>query len=345
MLKRLSARERLEQLAVTWEPIIRAAWVEAIEGIRSDIILRQIVERLERQDIDGAIRALNLDEAAFRPFTKALAEAFEGGGVSTVEGMPALRDPEGHRVLIRFNAQAPSAEQYVRNHSSTLIRAITDDQVESARVVLTAGLQRGDNPTRVALDLVGRKSKATGRREGGILGLTGKQAEYVEVARQRLLSGDPDEMRRLLELKRRDKRFDRALLKLIKDEKAPDQAFVNRWIGRLNDSYLKLRGDTISRTETMTALNRGQIEAYEQAIASGAVDESLLTKKWIATMDGRTRDTHSLLNGKSVGFRETFQSAFGAQIAYPGDPSAPASERINCRCTMLVKIDHFRGLE
>lgn len=288
------------------------------------------MERLERNDIDGAIRALNLDEAAFRPLTKALAEAFEGGGVSTVDGMPALRDPDGHRILIRFDARAPRAEQYVRDHSSTLVKAITDDQREGARIALTNGLQRGDNPTRVALDLVGRRNKATGRREGGLLGITSKQAEYVETARQRLLSGDPDEISKVLELNRRDKRFDKSLRKMIAEGKAPDRAFVNRWIGRLNDNYLKLRGDTIARTETMTALNRGQIEAYEQAIASGAVDESLLTKKWIATLDGRTRDTHSLLNGKSVGFREKFQSAFGGQIAYPGDPEAPASERINC---------------
>jgi hypothetical protein len=31
-------------------------------------------------------------------------------------------------------------------------------------------------------------------------------------------------------------------------------------------------------------------------------------------------------------------------LEYPHDPNAPAAERINCRCTMLVKIDYLRGL-
>jgi hypothetical protein len=70
MLKRLSPRERFEQLVSTYEPMLRSAFIEAIDDIRSNIVLRRIVERLERQDIAGAIRAMNLDDAAFRPWTR-----------------------------------------------------------------------------------------------------------------------------------------------------------------------------------------------------------------------------------------------------------------------------------
>ena len=345
MLKRLTPREKLEQLAATWEPVLRRAWQEAIEAVKSAVVLARIIERLERRDIDGAIHALDLDPAFFRPLDKALLDTFEGGGVATVEGMPVLRDPDGHRIAIGFNVRAPEAEAWLREHSSGLVREITADQLETARVTLTAGMERGSNPRHVALDLVGRKNRATGQRQGGSIGLTSTQAGQVENARQRLLSGDPAQIRKLLELKSRDKRFDKALRKLAEEGGTPDQSFVSKWTGQYADRLLKLRGEVIARTEAITALNRAQIAAYEQAIAKGAVDAQAVTKTWMATMDGRTRDTHMLLNGKAVGFREKFQSFSGAQLEYPGDPNAPASERINCRCTMLLKIDHLRGIK
>jgi len=47
MLKRLSPRERFEQLISTFEPVLRAAFMEAIDDIRSNIVLRCSIERLE----------------------------------------------------------------------------------------------------------------------------------------------------------------------------------------------------------------------------------------------------------------------------------------------------------
>lgn len=57
MLKRLSPRERFEQLVSTCEPLLRIAFIEAIDDIRSNIVLRRVVERMERGDINGAVAA------------------------------------------------------------------------------------------------------------------------------------------------------------------------------------------------------------------------------------------------------------------------------------------------
>jgi hypothetical protein len=46
MLKRLTARERLEALASIWEPILSLARNEAIEGIKSALVFKCIVKRL-----------------------------------------------------------------------------------------------------------------------------------------------------------------------------------------------------------------------------------------------------------------------------------------------------------
>jgi hypothetical protein len=83
MLKRLSAREKFEQLIADFEPLLRNAFMESVADIKSNLQIKRIVERLERNDIAGAIEALYLDPAAFRPLDRAIAQAFEGGGVST----------------------------------------------------------------------------------------------------------------------------------------------------------------------------------------------------------------------------------------------------------------------
>ncbi|MCX8570732.1 hypothetical protein [Aminobacter sp. MET-1] len=61
MLVSLTPRQRLEILANPLEPLLRAAFMEAIEDIRSHGVLRRILERLERDDIAGALDGMNLE--------------------------------------------------------------------------------------------------------------------------------------------------------------------------------------------------------------------------------------------------------------------------------------------
>lgn len=345
MLKRLTSRELLELLSATWETTIRLAWIEAVNSIRSGIVLKRIVERLERGDLPGAIRALNLDESAYSPLSEALRQAYNAGGVATVDQMPALRDPEGYRLVVRFDMRNPEAETWLRDHSSTLITRIHQDQVVAIRESLSAGLERGDNPTRTALNVVGRVNRATGRREGGVIGLTSQQARYVQSATQELLSGDPEALRHYLTRERRDKRFDKTVLKAIAEEKSLPIETVNRITGRYSDGLLKLRGDMIARTETMAALNASQVAAYRQAIGEGKIDAQAVVKVWHSARDDRVRYSHSRLNGQRVGINGRFTSPYGSQLEYPGDPKAPTFETVGCRCWMQVRVDHLAGLE
>lgn len=350
MLVRLTPRQRFEILVGQYEPMLRAAFIEAIDDIRSNIVLRRVVERLERGDINGAVKAMNLDPAAFRPLDEAIRQAFNGGGIATVEQMPVLRDPEGHRFVIRFDVRNIEAENWLRQHSTTLVTNIIADQQEGIRTALTEGLARGDNPTRTALDVVGRLNRVTGRREGGILGLTSQQAGYVASMRERLLSGDPEEMRKVLAMTRRDKRFDRTILAAIRDGKAIPADMVARITGRYSDSLLLLRGETIARFETMASLGQAQEAGYEQAIAKGVVRADQIEGTWHSADDKRVRTTHGDhggMNGQKVGWKQPFVSPSGARLMFPCDTSqgAGASEVCNCRCWRELKINFFAGLK
>ncbi|RWE96466.1 head morphogenesis protein [Mesorhizobium sp.] len=339
MLKRLSPLERFEQLVATYEPMLRAAFIEAIDDIRSNIVLRRVVERLERGDINGAIAAMNLDEAAFRPLDEAIRQAFNGGGVATVEGMPTLRDPSGHRVVVRWDARNLAAEQWLRDHSSQLIINIVADQQNSIRVALSEGLARGDNPTRTALNVVGRVNAVTTRREGGVIGLTTAQSEYVARARQELLTGEPDQLKRYLERSRRDKRFDRTVTAAVRDGKSIPLEFVNRIVGRYSDNLLKLRADTIGLHETFAALGASKDIAFRQQIERGNIRADLVTKTWKHTPQEKPRMQHVAMQGQKVQFDQPFIAPDGTEIPYPHAPGVPARHTLGCKCFCEYKID------
>lgn len=339
MLKRLSPRERLELLVADLTPLLRAAFMEAIDDIRSNIVLRRIIERLERGDIAGALDAMNLDQAAFRPFEEAIRQAFNGGGVSAIEQMPTLRDPNGHQIVIRWDARNLAAEEWLRDHSTTLVSNIIADQQSAIRTALSEGLARGDNPTKTALGIVGRVNRATGKREGGILGLTAQQAAYVDRARQELLSGDPAAMRNYLERTRRDKRFDRTVLKALKDGKPLPAEAVDRITSRYADGLLKLRADTIALQETFQALGSSRDIAYRQQIEAGRVQGQHITKTWRHTPQEHPRAQHVAMHGQTVPFDQSFTAPDGTLIRYPHAPGTPSRHTIGCKCFAEYRID------
>lgn len=89
----------------------------------------------------------------------------------------------------------------------------------------------------------------------------------------------------------------------------------------------------LSRREKFQAagvLNNAVLHAAEQA-----EDAAELQKTWIATLDGKTRPTHWAADGQRVALAGAF-TVGGEQLAFPGDPTASAAERMNCRCRMGV---------
>lgn len=330
-----------DELLATYEPRLAAAFREAVDDIKSSIILARVVERLERGDVNGAIEAMQLEPEAFSALEIALQEAFNAGGSNFVGELPKVMDPQGNRVIWRFGVRNPVAEAILRDLSSTMVTHITEDQRQGVRQALEQGLARGANPRATALDVIGRQNRVTGRREGGVIGLTRYQIEFIDRARGNLASGDPELMKKYFELKTRDKRFDRTVSAAIREGKPVAGEALTRIIGRLNDKNLLLRGEMLARTETMMALGSARDEAMRQQIESGKVQAQDVTKIWRSAGDSRVRHTHRVLNGKGVGIDETFQSPSGALLRYPGDPRAPIMETSGCRCRLEYKIDYI----
>lgn len=319
---------------------IRQAFLDAIYAARNRAQVNAIAEALARGDIDAVIRALALDPTVFRVLEQAIEQAFEVGGNWQIDRLLPRTTTTGARVDILFNVRNFAAESWLRSHSSTLIREITDDIRTATRNFLTAGMEAGANPKTVALDLVGRLNRVSGKREGGVLGLTSAQEQWIRNYEAELR--DPERLAQALARSLRDKRFDGAIRAAIKEGRGLDAQMVSRAIQSYRNKALKLRGDTIGRTEAMASLHQSSYEAMQQAISAGQVDRDLVTGKWKTAKDWRVRDTHRALEGREVPFGDAFVTPRGNRLRFPGDPAGGAAETINCRCTLQYRIDYFR---
>lgn len=331
---------RFDDLFAKYEPVIRDAFLAAIDDVTSNAQVGVIISALERRDIEAAIEALHLDQPAFDGFQTAIANAYSEGGASTVSGLGALRDPQGARFVLRFDARNPRAETWLKSNSSNLVTRIIDEQKSSLRGALLEGLSAGRNPRSTALDIVGRLDKATGKRVGGLVGLSAVQERAVAKARQELSTGD---YAAYLTRARRDKRFDKTIAAAAKAQKALTEEQIGKMIGRYSDSLLLLRGETIARTETLASLHESQDEAMQQLVSTGKVQANQIRRVWNATKDKRTRPDHAAAHGQSVGLNELFDIG-GKPMRYPGDPAGGPENVINCRCAVVMRIDWLSNI-
>jgi len=82
------------------------------------------------------------------------------------------------------------------------------------------------------------------------------------------------------------------------------------------------RAERIARTESLRAINRGSHQVYMES-------DNVTHKQWNTTMDGKERESHGIINGEVVRVNEPFSNG----LMYPLDPTGPAYEVVNCRCT------------
>lgn len=93
-----------------------------------------------------------------------------------------------------------------------------------------------------------------------------------------------------------------------------------------------------ARTAVTGAQNAGRMDSYFAAEKMGIK----CRKEWMATLDGRTRHSHAMLDGEVVDNDKKFSNG----CRFPGDPQGRPEEIYNCRCTLvsvIAGIDTSRG--
>ena len=351
-------RAQLDQIVANQERAVRRAFFEAIAALRDEVRLTDLVAAIEAGDTDRALAVLNITPATFAPLAAAGTTAYTIGGTTgaaQIGRVPA--SPGGPVVAFRFGGRSPRAERWAADVSSRRIVEIVEDQRALARSVITSGLTAGRNPRGVALDIVGRIDRATKRRTGGFIGLTDQQAGWVRDMRASLSGADvgiltrpdgttdkkfwlDDRGRLQSTYSLRDKRLDPAIASAIRDGKPLTQAQIDTAITRMQARALRYRGETIARTEAITALRAGQLESMMEAQEQAGFTAQEAQKVWDDTGDGATRPSHRHADGQKVSIEQPF-TVGGYRLMYPGDSrmGAPAEETINCRCAVRYEVD------
>ena len=100
--------------------------------------------------------------------------------------------------------------------------------------------------------------------------------------------------------------------------------------------------ETIARTETIGALTEGSLMGAKAAADTG-ID---VKKQWLATFDGRERETHARAHDRYQASPIPLDASFsvgGVDFTSPANPTggrtrASAAETINCRCAMTYVV-------
>lgn len=392
--------EDLQQLLDALEPALAAAFLAAIVLLRTHVDYTALVQALEANDIDAAIEALNIDRGAFSGYviekqagfakagetasialTKQRAEAFRApkgpslrmpdaptapGGTGGPRQPPSLSldGPTPTNIIFRFDMTNPRAEAAIRTEAASRVQSYVQEQIDAARKVIGDGFQRGEGPQSIATDIAGRINPVTKRRDGGIIGLSDPQVGYVDNMRSRLLSGDPDEMMKVLGSfdkdgkwkpgtgqTLRDRRYDAKIKRAIRDVAAgkPNpltRELVDEMTAKYSDRLLKKRAEDVARTETAQGVMAARAEATRQALAKADLDDDAVVKTW-RHLGGlhHARDWHVAMNGKSVtGIDAVFFMPDGSLMKHSHDPEGGAKNNVACRCSTDFDVDWSAGL-
>lgn len=302
------------------ESQLQREFQKAVRDISSGVRYGALRDAIANGDYLAALQAVDIDDAAFDRLRAMILQTYAEGGVSAITG---TRWP----VTTRWNSATAESEYFARNVVGRNITKITNDMRDAVRWTMGDGLAFGRSNNRIALDIVGRIG-ASGRREGGIVGLNEGRARWVADYRKKLESGAAIDNRLVTASERR---------LIDKGNLTPQQ--IDRLVQSYANRQLLSRGRTIARTERGLALNAGAMEGWRQGAEKAGIPLWVLRKEW--RHEGHNmvdRATHVAANGDTVQGLNTPFNVGMYSCQYPHDPNLPASEVINCGCRVKVSV-------
>ncbi|MEE8609010.1 MAG: phage minor head protein [Nitrospiraceae bacterium] len=313
-LPAIDPESRLLALIASAEPRLQNALLNAVTATKKSLTLDTLMRLIESGKFEEAV------EIAVRAGSIRLAD--ETAAVYTQagqEGSKFLTDVL--EVTVGFDQVNDRAVRIIQQDRLRLIREFSAEQRRATRAALTDGIRRGLNPIDQA------------RNFRGSIGLTARQQLAVERYRTLLQEGSTEALERTL----RDRRFDSTVRSAVRRGVPLTNKQVKQMTGRYSERLLAHRAKVIGRTEALRAVHAGNDEAYRQAIDDGVLNVDQLRRTWITARDERVRGSHRGLNGLTRGMDETFPG-LGGPLRFPGDPAAPASETVQCRCALTTRI-------
>ena len=327
----------LNALEARFRPRVQRAINEAFERARESLPIGRIAGAIDAGDQSGAVELATMPASNLDSYAQELRDAYAAAGNATAKKIGTVPLQGGGAAAAVFNTLDRQTREAIDRRVARRVTEVIEDQREAIKVAIAAGLEQGRGARSIALDIAGRVDSETGRRTGGIVGLTSQQSAWTANFREELLSGSVKYKARRL----RDRRLDRTIDGYIQRGEPVPANIINLSVQRYTARTQRYRGEVIARTEALNALRDGQAEAVRQVLESPdtALDNHDAVKVWGASGGERTREAHQAANGQEVPVDQPF-IVDGELLNHPGDDSlgASAGNVIQCRCTVSYRL-------
>lgn len=315
-------KARMEALLQVSERRIQRSFNTVIARLKGDLDINELADLITAGRMEEAI--LRLGEAG-----KALGAASNKEYVAAAEAAEDFLRTAGVG-RVQFNQVNTRAVAAMQRNTLRLVSNFSAEQAAATRAAITQGITEGLNPRDVA------------RRFRDSIGLTQRQQAAVDNYR-RLLGGTAAQQREALSRELHDGRLGPRLQEGVRRDLPPlTPEQIDRMTQRYAERYVKYRSEVIARTEGLRSVHEGVEELFEQAFDEGVVGRDELVRTWDSSRDGRVRDSHRHLHAMQRPFGQPFPGKAGP-IKYPGDPDAPASETVQCRCLLTTRLKPTKG--
>lgn len=315
---------RIERLIRRAEATLAEEIAALVATIQSEATLAELAELIQRGDVEGAFRIL--DRA-----TRRLGIVWSQQFVLAGEDTSRFLNRALGEIIIDFDLTNSGAVAVMQENQLRLVAEFTAAQRRATREALTAGIEAGANPIQ----------QARAFRES--IGLTAHQERAVQNYQRALENLDRDALRRQL----RDRRSDPTVRRAIEEGKPLSGKQVQKLVKRYRERFRAHRARVIARTEALRSTHMGAKAMYDQAIESGQLLPEQLVQIWNTALDERVRSSHAAMHSQERPIGLPFTSGVGNSLRFPGDPSAPGAETIQCRCalgTRILSLDELPSL-
>ena len=299
------------------EAPMAAAYLAEVRAVEGEATVAKVERLIAEDDRDGLAVLLSLGSLTL--FTELFRTAFIQGAQNELAGR------------WRFDSNTWAVINLLMGEYAS----IRDTSDMDLRKTIDVVLSNGNTARNKALDLLGVKG-ATARRTGGMVGLPVQMSEWIESARQQLLSGDRAAMRAYLTRKLRDTAYDRFVVPGTKLTIEQANTISRAYSARLLQSYAK----QLAQTYAQAAYEAGRRQGLQQQIDAGVISAEQITKDWQTARDELVRHSHRDMQGQKQQFDQPFVSGLDGLMMYPGDASLGASDedRYGCRCRVRYSV-------
>ena len=311
---------------------IEAGFLAAVNVTVSTINFPKLVDALQRRDVTAVLDAAQLNglqPRLRRSLESSLRKVFNTAAIATQATLP----PD---LQFKFNLVDPRAVRWARLHTAKLVTQISDHAKANIRKLIARNIREGISIAGGRVDtarVLRRDLKAT-------LGLTQASYDGLQVYRDTL-------NKRLAVSKLLRAGIDRDAIaeqarvtpqyvgrlanrRWLWLESADVEARVDREAGR----RLRYRAKVIGRTETLTAANAGNYEAWQQAADLDYIRPAQTRRIFVVAKDDRTCPICKAiptLNPNGVRFDEPFRTPVGLKMLPP--------IHVQCRCSTALKFE------